>query len=133
QRRLWFLSRLEGPSATYNIPMVLRLTGTVNVEALETAIIDVIARHEALRTTFPDTDGIAYQHIVAVDHVDVGWHVVDATGWTRTRLDEEITAAVSYGFDLAVEIPVRAQVFRTSAHEYVLVLLVHHIAGDGWS
>ncbi|WP_232852610.1 non-ribosomal peptide synthetase [Nocardia acididurans] len=133
QNRLWFLSRLEGPSSTYNIPLVLRLTGAIDPNALGMAITDVVTRHEALRTRFPDIDGVAYQHIVSIDHLDVGWQVIDATEWSRRRLDQEITVAVSYEFDLAAEIPVRATVFDVGADHRVLVLLVHHIAGDGWS
>ncbi|MBL1080339.1 AMP-binding protein, partial [Nocardia sp. 2] len=133
QSRLWFLYQLDGPSATYNMPLVLRLTGSVDMDALGIAVTDVIARHEALRTTFPDTDGIAYQHVVPVDHLNPGWHVTDATEWTRTRLDQEVAAAARHGFDLSVEIPIRAQVYQVTAHECVLVLLMHHIAADGWS
>ena len=133
QGRLWFLHRLEGVSATYNMPLVLRLTGPVDVSALRIAMSDVAARHEALRTVFPDVDGIPRQQIVSVGDMDFGWAIIDATGWPPARLDDEVGAAARYGFDLTVEIPLRVQLFRCGADEYVLVLLVQHIAGDGWS
>ncbi|MBF6465944.1 amino acid adenylation domain-containing protein [Nocardia beijingensis] len=133
QTRLWFLHRLEGPSATYNIPMVWSLTGTLNVEALRVAVMDVVARHESLRTVFPEVDGVPRQRVLDAGAVDVGWHVVDATGWDTEQVSNAIVPLTRYEFDLATEAPVRANVLRRSDSEHTLVLLVHHIAADGWS
>jgi amino acid adenylation domain-containing protein len=128
QQRLWFLSQLEGPSATYNLSVALRLTGEVDPTALDLALRDVMARHEVLRTVFPTADGVPYQRIL--DVIEVGW-AVDATGSPATT--DAIAEAAGHVFDLATEIPLRATLFANGPTDHVLVLVVHHIAGDGWS
>src|ERR1700730_15903110 len=64
QSRLWFLNRFEGGVATYNMPTTFRISGALDVEALGAALDDVIARHESLRTIFPDVDGVPLQEVV---------------------------------------------------------------------
>ncbi|MGW0991695.1 amino acid adenylation domain-containing protein, partial [Streptomyces sp. NPDC002486] len=133
QRRLWFIHQLEGPSATYNIPLVLRLTGRLDAQALGAAVADVVTRHESLRTVFPAVDGVPEQRVVDASGADFAWDVVDATAWPEQRLDDEVGAVTRHAFDLAAEIPFRARLFRVSATEHRLALAVHHIAGDGSS
>ncbi|WP_306338912.1 amino acid adenylation domain-containing protein, partial [Streptomyces sp. KL118A] len=132
QRRLWFLYRLEGPSATYNVPVVLRLSGALNTEALRAALNDVVARHEALRTVFPDVDGQPYQDIRPAAEARP---VVDVESVTEAELAGAVDRAVRHPFDLASELPFRAALFTVedADDEHVLALVIHHIAGDGWS
>ena len=133
QSRLWFLDQFEGPSPVYNMATGLRLRGRLDADALGAALADVVGRHESLRTVFPALEGIPRQLVVPAERADFGWQVVDATGWSATRLDEAVGAAARHPFDLATEIPLRATLFRVTDDEHVLVGAVHHIAADGWS
>ncbi|MEV5508420.1 non-ribosomal peptide synthetase [Streptomyces orinoci] len=130
QSRLWFLNRLEGPGATYNIPLVLRFDGPVDSEALREALADVAGRHEALRTLFPDRDGRPRQEVVTGEQARPDLLVSEIPArW----LDDQIRSAARLGFDLGTELPLRAHLLKVSGGGSVLVLVVHHIAADGWS
>ena len=130
QRRLWFLHRLEGPSATYNIAMALRLTGKLDQKALEAAVSDVVERQESLRTIFPDTLGVPRQEILQGAAARVRLLVERVS---EADLAAALKAAAGRGFELSRELPLRAHLFLLGEREHMLLLLLHHIAGDGWS
>ena len=130
QRRLWFLDQMEGPSPTYNMPLALRLSGTLDRHALQAALGDVVARHESLRTIFSQVEGVPCQLVLDVEAASPQLGVTEVNA---SELADAVAAVARYGFDLATETPVRAELFVLGPDEHVLLLLVHHIAADGWS
>ncbi|MFJ5673677.1 amino acid adenylation domain-containing protein [Streptomyces sp. NPDC093097] len=131
QRRLWFAFQVEGPSPTYNIPIAIRLTGDLDRTALAAAVADVVERHEVLRTRFTEQDGEPCQVILDAEQDRPAVEFVELDG--PERLAEVLAERAGYGFDLAAGVPVRLTLFRAAAREHVLLILLHHIAGDGWS
>ncbi|GAA3169214.1 MULTISPECIES: amino acid adenylation domain-containing protein [Streptomyces] len=127
QRRLWFLNRMESGTGTYNVPVAVRLTGTVDRDALARALADVAERHESLRTVFPEDGG--EPHPVVLDTVP-GIEVVEVT---PSGLDAAMAERARHRFDLSEDAPLRATLFRLGPEEQVLLLVIQHIAADGWS
>ncbi|MFF9899091.1 non-ribosomal peptide synthase/polyketide synthase [Streptomyces longispororuber] len=131
QRRLWFIDRFEGPSATYNLPFLLRLTGELDPQALAAAVRDVVARHESLRTLIVESaDGVPEQRVVPAEETHLDVPLVEVA---PDAADAAVSEAAGHVFTLAEDIPVRATLFRTGAHEHRLLFLAHHIAVDGES
>ncbi|WP_328973724.1 non-ribosomal peptide synthetase [Streptomyces sp. NBC_00239] len=131
QRRLWFVDRFEGPSPTYNGAFALRLTGELNVGALESALHDVIDRHEVLRTVIvEDNDGVPHQEVLPSAQKVFGLPVVEVTEEKRAAA---VGDAAVETFDLAHDVPIRATLVKTGTLDHTLVLVVHHIALDGES
>ncbi|MFC0429199.1 non-ribosomal peptide synthetase [Kutzneria buriramensis] len=128
QRRLWLLNRIDERQPVYNVPVVVELTGEVDIPALTSAFSDVIGRHEALRTVFTEVDGAPSQTVLEPVHPVLTTHRV-----TAEELDDAVAATVTAGFDLATELPVRARLFVTGPGRHKLVLVSHHVATDGWS
>nr|APD71884.1 non-ribosomal peptide synthetase 6 [Streptomyces sp.] len=130
QRRLWFINRFDEQSSTYNMPFAVRLRGALDAGALRRALADVVDRHQSLRTTFPEVDGVPCQHVLPTAEAAPQMHVVVTT---EESLPGELAAEAGRGFDLAAEPPLRATLFALAPEEHVVFLLVHHIAGDRWS
>ncbi|GAA1388728.1 hypothetical protein GCM10009639_15570 [Kitasatospora putterlickiae] len=128
QRRLWLIDRLEGPSALYNMPLALRLTGELDRDALTAALGDLAARHESLRTVIAEHDGEPYQRILTGTAVPV--ELLDCA---PESVEAEVDRAARRPFDLAAEPPVRVTLLRVAEDDHVLVVALHHIVGDGWS
>ena len=130
QRSLWFLNRLEGPDALYNVPLALRLSGPLDRAALAAAVADLVARHRSLRTVIREIDGLPRQFVIddPAARPAVQVHTV-----TIETLDAAAATAAREPFDLTTDLPFRAHLFTTEAGEHLLLLLFHHIAADGWS
>ncbi|WP_033189891.1 non-ribosomal peptide synthetase [Rhodococcoides fascians] len=130
QQRMWFLNRLDTESAVNNIPVAIRLSGLLDRHALHVAVADVLARHESLRTVYPEVDGVGSQEVVPTRAVipDLAPIPIDAD-----ELPAAIEETVLAGFDVTGRAPFRASLFEVSSTEHVLVFVVHHIAADGYS
>ncbi|MGM7643256.1 amino acid adenylation domain-containing protein [Nocardia sp. JW2] len=128
QQRMWFLHRFDPRSAAYHIPVAIHLSGELDVAALRGALGDLVARHETLRTTYPEFDGQATQ-LVGEPFVPE----LTVTDVAPTDVSGAVAQVLSGGFDITTEVPVRVALLRVTPTEHVLVLVVHHIAADGWS
>ncbi|MFQ6230991.1 amino acid adenylation domain-containing protein, partial [Nocardia sp. NPDC002869] len=130
QQRMWFLNRYDTESAVNNIPIAIRMSGYLDIAALQVAFIDVIDRHESLRTVFPQKGRAPVQVIL-----DAAQVVPDLTPYLirEDRLIDHLIDLVTMAFDVTVEVPLHARLFEISENEYVLGMVVHHISADGWS
>ncbi|HEX6750909.1 MAG TPA: amino acid adenylation domain-containing protein, partial [Longimicrobium sp.] len=135
QQRLWFLEQLGGMGAAYHIPMSLRLRGELDRGALVRALDRIVARHEALRTTFPAVDGEPFQRIVSVEEsaFQLVEHDLRASADAEDELRRLVQDEASAPFDLEQGPLIRGRLVRMAADDHVLLLTMHHIVSDGWS
>ncbi|MEB2320734.1 MAG: amino acid adenylation domain-containing protein, partial [Pseudomonadota bacterium] len=132
QQALWFIDQLEGPDGRYNIPIVRRFDGPLDVAALERALQGLVDRHSSLRTSFEDSDGAALQRV----HASVPIALVVETvpnGGDPAFLEARLLAQVQEAFDLRRPPLIRALLLRTAPTTHVLSLVVCHMVSDGWS
>jgi len=132
QKRLWFLDQLGAGGANYNLPMIFRLKGELDLPALEQSLNEILRRHEILRTSFPTVDGkpvqsIRPQALLNLTPVELG---EDPGG---VKLHSFIHDVVELPFDLERDLLLRAVLADIGRDERVLVMVVHHMVFDGWS
>jgi len=129
QERLWVVAQLEPNSAAYNIPLILRIRGALDVSALERAFAEIIRRHEALRTVFRVMDGGPRQVITTEQQFRL--EVLEMANEKQAR--EWIEQDMARGFDLSEGPLLRVKLLRLGSDDYVVALDMHHIVSDGWS
>ncbi|MEO7583967.1 MAG: amino acid adenylation domain-containing protein [Ferruginibacter sp.] len=132
QERLWFIDQLEG-SLQYHLPTVLRLTGKLNLAALNYALENLLKRHEILRTIIREEDGKGYQYIK--ESTGYSMPVVDGRHYRQSPEDLQlfIKELIRQPFDLAKDDMLRTTLVEIATDEHVLVFTMHHIASDAWS
>jgi amino acid adenylation domain-containing protein/non-ribosomal peptide synthase protein (TIGR01720 family) len=135
QQRLWFLEQLEPGTPFYNLPSAVRLTGPLNVAALEQSLNEIVWRHEALRTTFDTVSGRAVQVIAPEMIVDLP--MVDLTDLPASEREDEVLHLAAEEarkpFDLGEGPLLRVRLLRLTEENHVVLLNMHHIVSDGWS
>jgi amino acid adenylation domain-containing protein len=135
QQRLWFLAQIEGLSEAYHIPVSLRLTGKLDNAALRRALVSIMARHEALRTTFALVDGAPVQRFTSKGNSRFPLLEHDLRGHNDVQAElERLTAEeTATSFDLEAGPLIRGRLIRISDEEHTLLITMHHIVSDGWS
>lgn len=135
EKRLWFVDLIAKDDPFYNMPLAANLHGKLNQEAIQSAVDQVVARHESLRTTYHVTDGVPYRTIHK--EVDVPCSFDDLSAVSReessSELHRRLRAAGRMPFDLENGPLLRVHVYRLGAEHHVILLVMHHIVSDGWS
>lgn len=135
QERLWFLDQFEPESCVYNLPYAARLKGSLNQRALKRALDTIVTRHEALRTTLVAKDGRPVQ-VINESH-SLCLKVIDISDSLETEHEANAQALleqhVRRPFDLSSDPMLRAVLIRLKADDHILLLVMHHVATDGWS
>ncbi|NEP62083.1 MAG: amino acid adenylation domain-containing protein, partial [Symploca sp. SIO2G7] len=135
QERLWFLNQLEGSSATYNMPGAYRITGKLDVNALQQTLSEIVRRHEVLHTSFQTEDGIPIQVIhpeatMTINRVDL--RQLEETE-CETVLQQQAQLEATTPFNLEIAPLIRCSLLQLGNTEYLVLLTMHHIVSDGWS
>ena len=135
QQRLWFLHQMEPWNAAYNMPLAFRLTGQLEVEALQWSLNEIVRRHEILRTTFDLLDQEPVQLIAATGELTLAVEDLSSLPLSVVEVEAEMLASkeAQRPFDLVRGPLIRAMLMRLATDEHVLLVTMHHIISDGWS
>jgi natural product biosynthesis luciferase-like monooxygenase protein/amino acid adenylation domain-containing protein/non-ribosomal peptide synthase protein (TIGR01720 family) len=133
QQRLWYLDRLEPGNVAYNNPSALRMSGRLDVDALERALNEVVRRHEVLRTTFVLEDSGPVQRIAPSLVIPLETARLETRGDRDEAIAGWIREEARRSFDLATGPLMRPALLRVEDSEHVLLINMHHIVSDGWS
>ena len=135
QHRLWFIDQLEPGSPLYNLASMYRMRGSLNVAALEKTINEIVRRHESLRTTFRNVEGQPVQ--VIVEELRLSLQITEVSGSSSEQREAELQRltheAAVRPFDLSRGPLFRHTLLRLGDEDHVLMIVMHHIVGDGWS
>jgi amino acid adenylation domain-containing protein len=135
QQRMWFLEQLEPGSHAYNIPSAMRITGKLDIPALEQGLNTIIKRHESMRTIFEEADGIPTQ--VIKPHLEIKMDYMDLRNITEeekeSRVKEFATEDNRKPYNLSKGPLIRASLLQLYNEEHILILNMHHLISDGWS
>jgi len=133
QQRLWFLDQLDPHNPFYNIPMAVRLKGSLNVPALGQAFSEIIRRHEVIRATFAEIDGQLAQIIRPVQSLELVAEDLSQMSEKEAEVEHRLSEEARQPFDLSRGPLLRVKLLQLSEDEYVLSVTMHHIISDGWS
>ncbi|HSX62871.1 MAG TPA: condensation domain-containing protein, partial [Tahibacter sp.] len=135
QQRLWFIDRLQGGSAQYNIPFALKIRGDIDGALFQRTLDAVVARHDVLRTRFEERDGVPQQIVGTAQSAVIRWHDLSALDATAREdaLQQLADAEVDTAFDLSSDLMLRTAIVKLADREHAVLFTVHHIAADGWS
>ncbi|PCK22363.1 non-ribosomal peptide synthetase, partial [Rhodococcus qingshengii] len=130
QQRMWVINRIDPQSGAYNVPIAIRLSGRLDVDALGASVRDVVLRHEILRTVYPDSPEGPAQKVVPISQIDLR---LDPVMLDPQQLADSVAAIATEGFDVTDRVPIRTRLFELAPDEHVFVVVVHHISGDAFS
>jgi fengycin family lipopeptide synthetase D len=133
QKRLWILAQNKENAAVYHMPVSLLLEGELNIAALEESLKRIVQRHESLRTIFNDINGIPCQRVIDDFNFIVGMHDLSNTENNIETAQKFIKEKIIAPFNLTIDMPLRADIIKLEKDKHILLLVIHHIAGDGIS
>ncbi|WP_174171043.1 non-ribosomal peptide synthetase [Pseudoalteromonas sp. JC28] len=135
QQRFWLIDNIEGGSAHYNMPGAFQLEGEIDLHAIERAFVEVIQRHEVLRTTYHELDGQVTLQVHDIESFPIKQTSIEhlSAELVNKKLTELLSLEASRSFDLENDLMIRCHLIKLSNNKYVVGVNMHHIASDGWS